>query len=305
MSEIGQKTIVADLQMNTGSLFGFYRGVVEDNAYPGPDEKHGQCRVRILGVHSDNKAEQTDDDGIPTDELPWANQITGLSGGAASSVPQVGAYVECFFENGNIMQPRYFGIIPGTEKGNKKATDPNSSMSNPTGEDLPMPQPIATDCDFIAYLDRTQSDDTGTKGTFTVKSVPNDGSTGLTVFSGQTLELPWRNNMSGKSCFPKGTYKCNFTTSSHTNISPTYIINGTPGRAGCRIHRWDWGGNKDLGYRADIEGCVLLGSNVIDNADNMRGKHQKRCVGSEAKVKELAIALHQKPFTLVVTGVVG
>ena len=303
MSNVGQKMIMTDLKMNSGNLDGFYRGVVEDNKDP---DGVGRCRVRILGVHSDNKGEQTDDDGIPTDQLPWANQVTGLSGNAASSIPQIGAYVFVFFENGNLMQPRYFGIVPGTEKGNKSAPDPNVNMTTPDGTTQATPDTVDTNCDYIAYLVRTVSDDTGTKGTFTIKTVPKDGTQGLTVFTGATLELPWRNNLGGKSCFPKGTYKCVYTASAgKPALTKTYIINGTPGRAGCRIHKWNWAGNKDLGYRADVEGCVLLGSSVTDNADNARGKRQRRCEGSEAKVRDLAITLREKSFTLVVSGVVG
>ena len=117
-----QKMLASDvLNLNMGTLEGFYRGVVEDNNSP---NGNGECRIRILGVHTPLR-EQGDEEGIPTDQLPWAQQVTGLGGNATSSVPRIGSYVFCFFENGNPLQPRYFGLAPGTEKGIPKVVSPN------------------------------------------------------------------------------------------------------------------------------------------------------------------------------------
>lgn len=295
-----QKTLLSDLTINNGKLDGFFRGVVENNVYDGPDERKGQCKIRIFGVHSADKI-QDDKGGIPTEHLPWAQQITGLGGNATSSVPKIGAYVFCFFENGNPSQPRYFGVAPGTEKGNPDVVKPDESSFTPEGgAPVEPPNPLPSkDSKFIAYLNRTLSNNEGTRGTLTIKDDQD-----MIVFSCKTLELPWRNNMSGKSCFPKGTYSCAYTSSGKPSLTKTYIINGTPGRAGCRFHGWNWGGNKDLGFRADIEGCVLLGDSLIENAPNGRGKNQVRCDNGSA-VRNLPIKLNQQPFTLVVTGVVG
>ena len=103
-----------DLQIEVERLSGFYRGVVEDNNDP---KKAGRVRVRIHGIHSPKKI-KTELDGIPTDELPWAEPILPINEGSVSgfgvwSVPVQGCHVMCFFENGNVTQPRYFGSMPG------------------------------------------------------------------------------------------------------------------------------------------------------------------------------------------------
>ena len=305
---MSQKIPVSDLLVPKETLDGIFRGVVEDNKDP---DNAGRCRVRILGVHPVAKTQDEDTDEknfIPTDELPWAHQVTGLSGNAASSIPQQGAFVFCFFENGNPSQPRYFGIVPGTETGTPKPIEQKiNGLCQENGENKPVPEevvPADPNASFLGYLVRESSDDTGTKGTLTIKVKNPDGSAGMVVFKAATLELPWRNNMQGKSCFPKGTYNCKYTASGKASLTKTYEIQGTPGRAGCRLHRWNWGGNKDLGFRADIEGCVLIGENVVDNADNSRGKRQKRC-NNGTKVEGLPSALREKPFVLTVSGVVG
>lgn len=96
------------------SLYGFYRGVVEDNKDP---EKRGRCRIRVWGLHTANKV-KTDNEGIPTEELPWASPVLaivegGISGYGMWSVPVQGSHVMCFFENGHLLQLRYFGVLPG------------------------------------------------------------------------------------------------------------------------------------------------------------------------------------------------
>jgi hypothetical protein len=109
-----QKNPISDFHPQPDRLHGIFRGVVEDRNDP---EKMGRCRVRVFGVHSPNK-EKTDTDGIPTDELPWAEPAFGLIGGSISgfglwSVPLQGSHVFLFYENGNIMEPRYFSTVPG------------------------------------------------------------------------------------------------------------------------------------------------------------------------------------------------
>ena len=303
---MSQKIIMSDVSVNTGRLEGIWRGVVEDNAAPG-DIGNGACRIRIFGVHSDLK-EQTDEDGIPTDQLPWSLQVTGLGGAATSSVPRIGSYVFLFFEDGNPSQPRYFGIAPGTEKGNPRAAIPNETAFTPNGEVTPTAPEIVSNCSFIFKLNRTSSDDKGTKGTLQVVSNPKDGTPGKTVYQCVTLELPWLNNASGISCFPKGTYKCAFTASATGKpiLTKTYIINGTPGRVGCRFHEGMWAGNKPKGYKANVEGCVLIGVNYRgDNIIPPGGAHPQIGINNGTARKALAAAAQEQPVTLQVTGVVG
>lgn len=110
-------------------LTGIYRGVIEDSS--SDPEKLGRCKVRVFSVHSPNKT-KTSIDGIPTSELPWAEPAMGLfegsmSGFGAWTVPLQGSHVFVFFENGNIMKPRYFATIPG------KPADQNHGLTDKQG----------------------------------------------------------------------------------------------------------------------------------------------------------------------------
>lgn len=97
----------------TNSFSGIYRGIIEDNKDP---EKKGRCRVRIFGIHSKN-LDKTSGEGIPTDELIWAEPAFPITGGGASGFGQFGIMLQgtqvfIFFEGGNFLQPRFFGWSP-------------------------------------------------------------------------------------------------------------------------------------------------------------------------------------------------
>ena len=114
------KTPLSDLQPETTKLNGFYRGVVEDNDDP---KKAGRVRVRIFGLHTEKK-NKMDTEGIPTDELPWAEPCMPIVEGSISGfgmwgVPLQGSHVMLFFENGNLLQPRYFASMPGIPESKK------------------------------------------------------------------------------------------------------------------------------------------------------------------------------------------
>jgi len=103
-----------DLQAPQSKLNFIYRGIVEENVDP---LEAGRCRVRIFGVHTATK-EQTLTNGIPTNELPWAEPALSIIEGAISNygvwgVPLQGSHVFVFFENGNPLQPRFFASAPG------------------------------------------------------------------------------------------------------------------------------------------------------------------------------------------------
>jgi hypothetical protein len=89
-----------------------YRGVVEDVNDP---EKAGRVKIRVLGVHSDNKAY------VKTEQLPWAIPATDLRFGGglrnigSYKVPDVGSHVFLFFEAGDHNFPVYFAAAPAIE----------------------------------------------------------------------------------------------------------------------------------------------------------------------------------------------
>lgn len=125
------KNDFSDLQPPQSKLNGIYRGVVEDNNDP---LKAGRCRVRIFGVHTAVK-EQTTTTGIPTADLPWAEPALSLIEGAVSNygvwgVPLQGSHVFLFFENGNILNPRFFASAPGIPT---TAPDTTVGFNDPDG----------------------------------------------------------------------------------------------------------------------------------------------------------------------------
>jgi hypothetical protein len=126
-----QKRSLEDMRIENNEFNGIYRGVVEDNADP---LLTGRVQVRIFGLHTELK-EKKDTEGIPTDELPWAEPVMSLIGGSISgygfwSVPLKGSHVMIFFENGNYVQPRYFATVPGIPA---TAPDTEKGFNDPDG----------------------------------------------------------------------------------------------------------------------------------------------------------------------------
>lgn len=125
-------------------LNGIYRGVIEDNKDP---EETGRCKIRIFGVHTESKVKDKETlEGIPTEELPWAEPALGLfegsiSGYGAWTVPLQGSHVFLFFENGHILEPRYFASAPGKPEDKNHGfkeedgfSDPDDKYPEKTGE---------------------------------------------------------------------------------------------------------------------------------------------------------------------------
>jgi hypothetical protein len=87
----------------------FYRAVVEDDQDP---LKQGRVRVRILGMHPDDKS------AVPTKTLPWAevmidNKLGLIAGIGNSAVPLPGSWCWIFFDNGDYNYPVIMGLING------------------------------------------------------------------------------------------------------------------------------------------------------------------------------------------------
>lgn len=125
------KDYLKDLKIPRTTLDGIYRGVVENNV----DEKEaGRCQIRVFGVHTDEKF-KVNDNGIPTEELPWAEPATPIYGGVSNvgvyGVPCQGAHVFLFFEAGNPMAPRYFATAPGIPY---VKNNPDKGFNDPDGE---------------------------------------------------------------------------------------------------------------------------------------------------------------------------
>lgn len=96
-------------------------------------------------------------------------------------------------------------------------------------------------------LDRENSEDDGTYG---VLRLP-DGT------SFMTLELPWKDNARQTSCIPPGSYKARRRQT--TKFGFAFEVLNVPNRTGILIHGGTYAGSKDLGQKANSEGCILLG----------------------------------------------
>ncbi|HRR48408.1 MAG TPA: phage baseplate assembly protein V [Bacteroidales bacterium] len=136
------KNEFTDMTLPRDKLLGIYRGVVEDNVDP---LEAGRVRVRIFGIHTPQKT-KTALEGIPTDELLWAEPAYGLIEGSISNygvwgVPLQGSHVLVFFENGNILRPIYFATLPGGSSSPPTDTlhgfvDPSGTYPDKTGPDF-------------------------------------------------------------------------------------------------------------------------------------------------------------------------
>lgn len=89
----------------------FYSGVVEDRADP---LYLGRCRVRVVGVHNDERDIQ------PTEDLPWAHPLMPITTASMNGIGQTplgpveGTWVIVFFKDGEEMQqPVMMGTLGG------------------------------------------------------------------------------------------------------------------------------------------------------------------------------------------------
>lgn len=114
--------------MLVNNLFNWWIGVVEDRNDP---EKLGRARIRIIGVHSDDKEIQ------PTKDLPWAIPIqpstsAGMSGIGTAPVGLLpGSWCVGFFIDGSDMQqPIIFGTFGGISRPTQNCIQQSIQESN-------------------------------------------------------------------------------------------------------------------------------------------------------------------------------
>ena len=114
--------------------FIWWHGVVEDRQDP---LFLGRCKVRILGWHTEDKAE------LPTASLPWAQVLMPVTSASQTGVghapvgPVEGTWVMGFYRDGELAQePVIMGTVPGIpENYAKQGTGFNDPrLDVPTGE---------------------------------------------------------------------------------------------------------------------------------------------------------------------------
>lgn len=113
-------------------------------------------------------------------------------------------------------------------------------------------------------------------------------------FSCYTLELPWRHNDPDISCIPTGIYKCVWNKSTRFKKNMYEVLN-VKDRAGIRIHAANLGGDKALGFRSQINGCISLGEKI----GFIEG--QKALLVSVSAIRRFETIMDGKPFELEIS----
>ena len=108
-----------------------------------------------------------------------------------------------------------------------------------------------------ATLVRYKTSDEGTFGTLTTD-------TGRKFKTG---ELPWRDNITDKSCIHPAPYEspvqyiCAMSWSPRHNRNVYHVLD-VEGRGDVEIHVGNWCGDKDKGYASNVLGCIVVGKTV-------------------------------------------
>jgi len=108
----------------------------------------------------------------------------------------------------------------------------------------------------------------------------------LLMYSG---ELPWKEDRNGVSCIPTGIYTC---TPRVTSRGKHFILSDTKHRSYILTHSGNYCGDKELGKRSEILGCILVGM-ALAKFDG-----QKVIARSREAMDKLVKYTEFKPFML-------
>lgn len=134
----------------------------------------------------------------------------------------------------------------------------------------------------VVVLYRGESSDQGTFGRWFVNWLPF-------CFS---LELPDRNNEANYSRIPAGKYRCVWHHS--PRFGWVYLVTGVPGRTFILTHAANWAGDRRLGFKSDLYGCIALGSRIGALAG------QRAILASRLAVNKFFRVMNKRPFDLVI-----
>lgn len=95
----------------------------------------------------------------------------------------------------------------------------------------------------------------------------NQGTRGLFLcgsLSFHSLELPDRGNAANISRIPAGEYVIKEVQARHAigGRRDLYLVLDVPGRGGILVHAGTWAGDRALGYRSSVYGCILIGKSI-------------------------------------------
>jgi hypothetical protein len=133
----------------------------------------------------------------------------------------------------------------------------------------------------VVWIERHE---TGDQGTFGRIIAPR----GLILFTG---EQPWRDNATGLSCIPLGTYRSVWTWS-RAFKRMMYLLLDTDPRVGIRAHSANLMGDLAKGHRSQLQGCIALGERLgwIEG--------QKALLLSAPAVRRFETTMDRQPFML-------
>jgi len=140
---------------------------------------------------------------------------------------------------------------------------------------------------MIVTLKRLQSSDQGTFGRLQYGA-----------HSCFTTELPWRDNLSQKSCIPLGSYACAIVSS--PKFGRVYGVLNVPSRSNVLIHPANFGGNVDLGYTTELHGCIAP-CNKLGAMRNKTGAMQAAGLISKPAWNDFMSFMAGQPFTLEIS----
>lgn len=116
-----------------------YFGIVESRLDP---LKLGRCRVRIIGLHTENKSE------LPTRDLPWATPILPITSASLSGIgdspvgPVEGTCVAITFTDKECQFPIMIGTVPGIPSDinnfDVNVDDAETAFNPPNKDELPV-----------------------------------------------------------------------------------------------------------------------------------------------------------------------
>lgn len=108
----------------------WYLGVVEDRNDPA---KLGRCRIRMHGIHTEDKGE------LPTQDLMWCLPSFGVNNTSQKTTLKEGDWVWGFFLDDNGLQkPVVVGTFPGIPQ---EPADPEKGFNDPTTDLSPTGRP--------------------------------------------------------------------------------------------------------------------------------------------------------------------
>lgn len=147
-----------------------------------------------------------------------------------------------------------------------------------------------------AKLQRLETGPLGTFGQLTITDNHDDH----VIRQWKTGELPDKGNERGVSCIPPGIYKCGLVNS--PKFGPeTYEVLNVPNRSHVLIHAGNHCGDTSCGHTSDVEGCILLGKEVLPVLNDKKVM-QKGVAQSRVALAEFKKFLNGQDFELEIIG---